>query len=93
MSGTRAPAEAPDKQTVEQPLSIREQIQAQQAALEARQTPRSYWSTVGYHLRHDRLTLIAIGLLALLALLSFTSPLITEHILHTDPNRIELLKT
>ena len=85
MSGTQ--------QTVERHASIREQMRAQQAALEAVQKPRSYWSMVGYHLRHDRLTLVAIGVLGLLALLSFTSPLITEHILHTDPNRIELLKT
>jgi peptide/nickel transport system permease protein len=93
MSGPSVRPEAHSQRAVKRRASIREQMQARQAALEAQQKPRSYWSMVGDHLRHDRLTLIAIGVLAVLALLSFASPLITEHILHQDPNRIELLKT
>ena len=93
MSDTTIRREARDEQASNRSLSTREHIQAQQALLEAQQKPRSYWSMVGYHLRHDRLTLIAMGVLVLLALLSYSSPLLTKHVLRQDPNRIDLLKT
>ena len=48
---------------------------------------------VWYQLRHDRLTIAAFSVLLLLAILSSGSPLINEHILHQEPNRIDLFKT
>jgi peptide/nickel transport system permease protein len=81
------------RQIVERRLSVREQAKAEQEAREASQKPRSYWDMVWYHLRHDRLTIAAFCVLALLALLSYTSPLITKHILHQDPNYIDLFNT
>jgi peptide/nickel transport system permease protein len=80
-------------QVIEKVLSAREQAQAEQEAREAAQTSRSYWDMVWYHLRHDRLTIAAFSVLALLAILSFASPLINEHLLRQDPNRIDLFKT
>src|SRR5690242_13121708 len=38
------------------------------------------------HLSHDYLTLIALGILALLAALALFGPIITENVLHIDPN-------
>jgi peptide/nickel transport system permease protein len=93
MPATTARPEAREQQSRERHLSIREQMQARQETLEAQKRPRSYWGMVGYHLRHDRLTIVAFGVLALLALLSYSAPLITTHVLHQDPNRIDLLKT
>ena len=38
------------------------------------------------HLRHDKLTLTAIGVVTILTLLSVFAPFITDNILHIDPN-------
>jgi len=81
------------RQITKRRLSVREQAKAEQEAWEAQQKSRSYWDMVWYHLRHDRLTIAAFSVLALLAILSYASPLINEHILHQDPNRIDLFKT
>jgi len=48
---------------------------------------------VWYHVRHDRLTIVAFSVLALLAVLCFGAPLISTYVLHADPNRIDLLQT
>jgi peptide/nickel transport system permease protein len=81
------------RQAVERRLSVREQAKAEQEAREAAQKSHSYWDMVWYQLRHDRLTIIAFCVLAVLALLSYASPLINKHVLHQDPNRIDLFKT
>ena len=81
------------REAVKQSLSAREQAKAEQEAREAAQESRSYWDMVWYHLRHDRLTMAAFIVLALLAILSYGSPLITKYVLHQDPNRIDLFKT
>jgi len=50
--------------------------------------PRSFWSMALYSLRHDWLTLAAIGLLLFLALVSAAAPWINKYILHVDPNDV-----
>ncbi len=55
---------------------------------EMAQKPRSFWSMALYSLRHDWLTLAAIGLLLFLALISIAAPWISANILHTDPNDV-----
>jgi len=39
-----------------------------------------------YHVRRDKLTMIAISILVLLAVLSLLAPVISQYILHVDPN-------
>src|SRR3954451_7642031 len=39
-----------------------------------------------YHLRRDRLTMIAITTLVTLTVLSLLAPLISQYVLHVDPN-------
>src|SRR6266545_4900477 len=39
-----------------------------------------------YRLRHDTLTIIALTVLAVLTVLSIAAPVISEDILHVDPN-------
>ncbi len=41
-------------------------------------------------LRRDKLALAALGLLVIIVVLALSAPLITEHILQTDPNRVRL---
>ncbi len=50
----------------------------------------SLWATAMRRLRRDHLTQIAMVTIALLALLSIFAPLISEHILHVDPNRTDI---
>jgi peptide/nickel transport system permease protein len=81
------------REIVRRRLSAREQAQAEQEAREAAQRSRSYWDMVWYQLRRDRLTIAAFSVLALLAILSFGSPLINKHLIRQDPNRIDLFNT
>jgi ABC-type dipeptide/oligopeptide/nickel transport system permease subunit len=81
------------REIVRRRISVREQARAEQEAREAASKSRSYWEMVWYQLRRDRLTIAAFSVLALLAILSFGSPLITKHVIKQDPNRIDLFKT
>ncbi|GAB4514947.1 MAG: ABC transporter permease [Anaerolineae bacterium] len=67
--------------------------QAQQTTTKAwnelTREPRGYWSMALYSLRHDWLTMTAIGVLCFLALISIAAPWICEHILHVDPNAVD----
>ena len=42
---------------------------------------------------HDRLTLLAMGIMATLGLLALLAPVISEYVIHQSPERIDLLKT
>lgn len=44
-------------------------------------------------LRQDRLTLLAMAVLASLGLLALLAPVITEHVIRQSPERVDLLKT
>jgi peptide/nickel transport system permease protein len=71
----------------------RERIRLIQQEIDVSHKPMGYWDMVGAQLRRDKLTIAAFVVLGLLALLSYGSPLITTHILGTDPNHIDLLLT
>ena len=81
------------RQIVKRRLSVREQAKAEQEARELASKSRGYWDMVWYQVRHDRLTIAAFSVLVLLSILSFASPLINEHVLKQEPNRIDLFKT
>jgi peptide/nickel transport system permease protein len=59
----------------------------------AQTEPLSYWQIVWSQLRRDRLTMTAIAVLLLIALLSLLAGPISEHLLNVDPNKTDLLKT
>ena len=86
MSSSTKPVAAPE-------MSVREPAQAGREALAAQAKSQSYWDRVWTHVRHDRLTLVAFGVLALLSMLCYCAPLIAKYVLHADPNRIDLLHT
>jgi peptide/nickel transport system permease protein len=48
---------------------------------------RSFWGDAFRYMRRDRLTVIALVLLALLTIASFAAPPIVENLLEVDPNR------
>jgi peptide/nickel transport system permease protein len=73
--------------------SAREKARAMQRAVDVQHKALGYWGMVWQHLRRDRLTLAAFLVLMVLAALSFGAPLITQYVLHSDPNRIDLLET
>jgi len=50
----------------------------------------SLWQTALRRLRRDRLTLLAMATLLLLATLSVLAPLISDVVLHVDPNRTDI---
>jgi peptide/nickel transport system permease protein len=55
--------------------------------------PRSLWSNAWYKLRHDRLTMIAFGVLLVLALLSAAADLFADNIFHYTFEKQDLLYT
>ena len=55
--------------------------------------PRSLWSNAWYKLRHDRLTMIAFGVLFLLALLSAAADLFSQNIFNYTFEKQDLLNT
>lgn len=68
------------------------QVQAQQGMLAAapQQASPGYMRRTWRRLRGDRLSIVALVLLLLISLLALTAPLITEHLLQADPNRVRL---
>ena len=69
-------------------------IQAPTAAdIAALRPARSLWSNAWYKLRHDRLTMIAFGILILLALLSAAADLFAQNIFHYTYEKQDLLYT
>lgn len=75
-----------------QTSSARERARAMQEDRDVEHKAFSYWDMVGYRLGRDKLTLAAFSVLLILALLSYSAPLITKYVLHVDPNEIDLLK-
>jgi peptide/nickel transport system permease protein len=73
--------------------TARERARAMQDRLDVAHDPVSYWDMVWFRLRRDKLTISAFAVLFVLALLSYTAPLTTKYVFHTDPNRIEILQT
>jgi peptide/nickel transport system permease protein len=73
-------------------LSARDRARAMQRDMDVAHEPVSYWNMVGHRLRRDRLTIAAMIVLGLLALLSYTSPLSAKYVLKVDPNRIDLFQ-
>ncbi len=57
---------------------------------ETRAVGESLWQTALRRLRRDRLTLLAMAMLLLLATLSVLAPLISDGVLHVDPNRTDI---
>jgi peptide/nickel transport system permease protein len=55
--------------------------------------PRSLWSNAWYKLRHDRLTMIAFGVLMLLALLSAAADLFSQNVFNYTFEKQDLLNT
>jgi peptide/nickel transport system permease protein len=72
-------------------MSARERARAMQEELDTAHEPVSYWGMVGYQLRQDKLTIVASCVLLTLAILSYGAPLIARYVLHSDPNKIEIL--
>ncbi len=50
----------------------------------------SLWATAMRRLRRDKLTLLAIGVIVLLGVMSILAPVISEQLLHVDPNRTDI---
>jgi peptide/nickel transport system permease protein len=73
-------------------MSARDRARAMQDQLDIEHEPVSYWDMVWFQLRKDKLTIAAFSILLILAILSYGAPLITKHILHTDPDWIEVDK-
>jgi peptide/nickel transport system permease protein len=73
-------------------LSARDRARAMQREMDIAHEPVSYWNMVGYRLRRDKLTIAAMVVLGLLALLSYSSPLTAKYVLKVDPNRIDLFQ-
>jgi peptide/nickel transport system permease protein len=59
----------------------------------ARTEALSYWRIVMRQLRRDRLTLAAIGVLLIIAILSILAEAISTNLLHVDPNATDLMAT
>ncbi len=55
--------------------------------------PLTFWQITGRRLRRDRLTMIAMGVLLIIALLSVAAGAISTYILDVDPNQTDLLAT
>lgn len=72
--------------------SARDRARAIQRDMDIAHDPVSYWDMVWFRLRRDKLTIAAMVVLGLLALLSYTSPLTTKYILNVDPNYIDVFK-
>jgi ABC-type dipeptide/oligopeptide/nickel transport system permease subunit len=60
---------------------------AAQRPLVAEGAARGFWPAAWARLRRDRVSLIALGVLLLLALVSLAAPWIASDVLHTDPAR------
>ena len=50
----------------------------------------SLWAVAMRRLRKDRLTLLAMAVIVLLAVLSILAPVISDSVLHVDPNRTDI---
>jgi peptide/nickel transport system permease protein len=72
--------------------SARDRARAMQRDMDIAHEPVSYWDMVWFRLRRDKLTIAAMVVLGLLALLSYSSPLTTKYILDVDPNYIDVFK-
>ncbi|MEP6694491.1 MAG: ABC transporter permease [Chloroflexota bacterium] len=68
-------------------------IRAPTAAELMLRPPRSLWSNAWYKIRHDRLTMIAFGVLALLALLSLAADVLAQNVFHYTFEKQDLLYT
>lgn len=55
--------------------------------------PMSFWRFAVIQLKRDKLTIIAFGVLGIIALMAIFSGVISEHVLGVDPNATELLAT
>ncbi len=55
--------------------------------------PLTFWQITGRRLRRDRLTMIAMAVLLIIALLSVAAGAISTYILDVDPNKTDLLAT
>lgn len=49
-----------------------------------------YFRRVWRRLQQDKLAIVALGMLAVIVALALAAPLISEHLLHADPNRVRL---
>ena len=74
-------------------LSARDRARAMQQDMDISHEPISYWDMVWFRLGRDRLTIAAMVVLGLLALLTYTAPLTTKYILDVDPNYIDVFKS
>jgi len=50
----------------------------------------SLWAMAMRRLRRDKLTLLAMGVIVLLGMMSILAPVISEQLLHVDPNRTDI---
>lgn len=55
--------------------------------------PQTFWGITWRRLRRDRLTLVAILALVVIGLLALGAGVISEYILHVDPNETDLMAT
>jgi hypothetical protein len=71
---------------------VTQTTQAQAVRLDEpeRYVSESLWAMGMRRLRRDRLTLLAIGVIVILGVLSVGAPAISEYILHVDPNRTDI---
>jgi peptide/nickel transport system permease protein len=74
-------------------MSALDRARAMQEGLDTIHDPVGYWGMVGYQIRRDKLTIAALCVLLVLALLSYGAPLIARFVLHSDPNKIEILES
>ncbi len=70
--------------------SLRQLKQTSLLSQELSRPAQSYLSASWAKLRRDWIALAALGILIVIAILSFASPWINAHILHQDPNAIDL---
>jgi peptide/nickel transport system permease protein len=79
---------------VEQPQDIRS-VLALEAQLEAmaEDKPLSFWRIAGRRLRQDKLTLSAMAVLFVIAVLALGADLISEQILKVNPDKTDLIST
>ena len=78
---------------IDREMSAYDRARAMQDALDVEREALGYWDMVWYHIKHDKLTIIAFTVLLILALLSYSAHPITKYVLHTDPNEIDLFRT
>lgn len=82
-------AEAFDKpQDISSILALEAQLEAM-----AEDKPLSFWRIAMRRLRRDRLTLSAMAILSLIALIAIGADFISEHILEVNPDKTNLLVT